>query len=91
MRRSPLIPDAVMLEDGRGTAVDESPTGIKLLLGINPAEGQILEIQTDHLTLGRAISLVEVCWTKLLVCDEEDLLYLVGCCVSFGPMRTQTI
>src|SRR5262245_32704562 len=77
--------DGVILEEGNGTAVDDSPTGMRLLLGIAPVEGQILEVQTYHVTLGRATSLVEVCWSKPLVYDEDDALYLVGCRVSFGP------
>src|SRR5262245_2862800 len=79
--------DGGVLEEGYGIAVDDSSTGMKLLLRVAPVEGQIVEIQTDHVTLGRAISLVEVCWTKLLDRDEGDVLYLVGCRVSFGPMR----
>jgi hypothetical protein len=94
MSRLALGPDdLVTLEEGRGAIVNESPTGLKLVLRVAPVEGQILEIHTDHLTLGRAIFLVEVCWTKPLDQDEEDmLLYFVGCRVSFGPMHSpQTI
>jgi len=82
--------NGVILEEGRGTAVDDSPTGIRLLLGIAPSEGQILEIQTEHVTLGRATSLLEVCWAKPLIYDEQRALYLVGCRVSFGPIRSET-
>ena len=79
--------DGVILEEGYGTAVDDSPTGMKLLLGIAPSEGQILEIQTGYLTLERAVCLVEVCWTQPLRDDGWEALYLVGCRLSFGPMR----
>ena len=81
--------DGVILEEGNGTAVDDSPTGMRLLLDIAPTEGQILEIQTDHLTLERAIWLVEVCWTQLLRDDGWEALYLVGCRLSFGPVRSE--
>ena len=94
MTRSSLNPDVLgeALEEGRGMVMDDSPTGIGLLLRVAPEEGQILEIQTSYLPLGPTISLVEVCWKKLLVRDEEDRLYLVGCRVSFGPMHSpQTI
>jgi len=83
--------DLVALKEGRGGIVDESPTGIGLLLRFAPVGGQILEIHTDQVTIGRAISLVEVCWAQPLIRDEEDVLYLVGCRVIFGPMRTQTV
>jgi hypothetical protein len=83
--------DGVVLEEGRGTAVNDSPTGMRLLLSVAPVKGQILEIQTGNLTHGRAICLVEVCWTKPLLNDEREVLYLVGCRLSFGPMRTETI
>ena len=56
--------DGVILEEGHGTAVNDSPTGMRLLLGVAPSKGQLLEIQTDDPTLERAICLVEVCWTK---------------------------
>lgn len=83
--------DGVVLEEGRGTAVNDSPTGVRLLLGVAPSKGQILEIQTGHLTLGRAICLVEVCWTKPLRNDGREALYLVGCRLSFGPLRSEAI
>ena len=82
-------PDGVMLQEGYGTAVDDSPTGMRLLLGIAPTEGQILEIQTGHLTLGRAIYLVEVCWIEPLRDDGWEALYLIGCRLRFGPMRSE--
>jgi hypothetical protein len=83
--------DGGILEEGHGTTVDGSPTGMRLLLGIAPTEGQILEIQTSDLTIGRATHLVEVCWTEPLVNNEQGALYLVGCCVSFGPMHSEAI
>src|SRR5262249_5169678 len=83
--------DGVVLEEGRGTAVNESPTGLRLLLTIAPVTGQILEIQTGDLPFGPAISIVEVCWTKPLVHDGQEGWYLVGCRLTFGPMRTQTL
>ncbi len=75
--------DGVMLEEGYGTAVNDSRTGVRLLLGVAPSKGQILEIQTNHSTLGRATCLVEVCWTKPLRSNEEEALYLVGCRMNF--------
>jgi len=83
--------DGVVLEEGQGTAVNDSPTGLRLLLGVAPSKGQILEIQTGHSTLGRVICLVEVCWTRPLRNDARESLYLVGCRLSFGPMRSQAV
>lgn len=83
--------DGVILEEGHGTAVNDSPTGMRLLLGVAPPTGQLLEIHTGDSTLGYAISLVEVCWTKLLRKDEEGALYLVGCRQNFGTMRAEAI
>lgn len=76
--------DGVMLEEGYGTAVNDSPTGIRLLLGVAPAKGQLLEIQTGHSAFKNAICLVEVCWTKPLRKESQGALYLVGCRVNFG-------
>ncbi len=75
--------DGGILEEGQGAAVNESPTGLRLLLGVAPSKGQLLEIQTGHSTLGHAICLAVVCWTKLLREDAQGVLYLVGCRVSF--------
>lgn len=82
--------DGVVLEEGHGTAVNDSPTGVRLLLCVAPSNGQILEIQTVHMALGHAICLVEVCWTKPLRNHEGEALYLVGCRLSFGPVRRES-
>ena len=71
--------DGTILEAGHGTAVNDSPTGLRLLLSVAPSKGQLLEIQTNDRTLERASCLVEVCWTKPLQEDAEGALYLVGC------------
>ena len=78
LRRS-VDRDSTILEEGQGTAVNDSPTGIRLLLRVAPSKGQLLEIQTNDRTLERATCLVEVCWTKPLQEDAEGALYLVGC------------
>jgi hypothetical protein len=83
--------DGGILEEGHGTAVNDSPTGMRLLLGVAPSKGQLLEIQTGHSTLGRAICLVEVCWTKPLREDEEGALYLVGCRQNFGTTNGEAV
>ncbi|HKQ34225.1 MAG TPA: hypothetical protein VJT11_02860 [Nitrospiraceae bacterium] len=71
--------NSAIREEGRGTAVNDSPTGMRLLLGVAPSKGQLLEIQTNDRTLERSICLVEVCWTKPLQEDTQETLYLVGC------------
>jgi len=83
--------DGVIIEEGHGTAVNDSSTGMRLLLGIAPSKGQLLEIQTGHSTLGRAICLVEVCWTKPLREDAQGALYLVGCRQNFGTTHSEAI
>ena len=83
--------DGVVLEEGYGTAVNDSRTGMRLLLGVAPSKGQILEIQTSHWTLGRAICLVEVCWTKPLRNDAREALYLVGCSMNFCTTQGEGI
>ena len=80
--------DVAIREEGRGTAVNDSPTGMRLLLGVAPSKGQLLEIQTNDRTLARSISLVEVCWTKPLREDTQETLYLVGCRQSFGTTHS---
>jgi hypothetical protein len=50
--------DGAILEEGHGTAVNDSLTGMRLLLGIAPPKGQLLEIQTDDRALQRTICLV---------------------------------
>jgi len=83
--------DGAILEEGHGTAVNDSPTGMRLLLGVAPSKGQLLEIQTGHSTLGRAICLVEVCWTKPLREDAQGALYLVGCRLNFGATHGEAV
>lgn len=83
--------DGVILEEGHGTAVNDSSTGMRLLLGIAPSKGQLLEIQTGHSTHPGAICLVEVCWTKPLREDAQGALYLVGCRQDFGTTHGEAI
>ena len=72
-------------EEGEGTVVDYSATGFRLLLGVAPPGGQLLEIQTAQSELKRSIYLLEVCWTKQVREDPQGRLYLVGCRLMFGP------
>lgn len=83
--------DGVILEEGHGTAVNDSSTGMRLLLGIAPSKGQLLEIQTGHSTRPGEICLVEVCWTKPLREDAQEALYLVGCRQDFGSTHGEAI
>ena len=83
--------DGAILEEGHGTAVNDSPTGMRLLLGVAPSKGQLLEIQTNDRTLERSICLVEVCWTKPLQEDTQETLYLVGCRQNIGAMHSEAI
>jgi hypothetical protein len=76
--------DGVILEEGHGTAVSDSPTGLRLLLGVAPTKGQLLEIQTGNSAIKNAVCLAEVCWTKPLRQESQGALYLVGCRVNFG-------
>ncbi len=76
--------DGAILEEGHGTAVNDSSIGMRLLLGVAPSKGQLLEIQTNDRTLERSICLVEVCWTKSLEEDTQEPLYLVGCRQTSG-------
>ena len=85
------VRDGASLEEGHGTAVNDSPTGMRLLLGVAPSKGQLLEIQTGHSTLGHAICLLEVCWTKPLREGAQGALYLVGCRLNFGTTHGEAI
>lgn len=82
--------DGVTLEEGFGSALNESPTGLRLLLGIAPHTGQLLEVQTADSTFRSGLYLAEVCWTKPLREDEQGALYLVGCRVNFGATQVVT-
>jgi len=83
--------EGTILEEGHGTAVNDSSTGLRLLLSIAPSKGQILEVQTSHSTRGHATCLAEVCWTKPLREDAEGALYLVGCRLNFDSTRAEAI
>ena len=83
--------DGAILEEGHGTAVNDSPTGMRLLLDVAPSKGQLLEIQTNDRTLERSICLVEVCWTKPLQEDTQETLYLVGCRQNSGATDNEAM
>ena len=67
--------------------MNDSPSGMRVLLGIAPPHGQFLEIQTNDRTLKRVVYLMEVCWTKLVREEAQGALYLVGCRLNFGAVQ----
>jgi hypothetical protein len=79
-------PAEVICEEGAGMTVNVSPSGMQLLLGVAPACGQVLEVHLGS-TLHQSVSLVEVRWTKPVRADLRDQLHLVGCRLTFGPLR----
>lgn len=83
--------DGAVLEEGQGASVNKSVTGMRLLLGVAPSKGQMLEVQTGHSPAGPALCLVEVCWTKPLRKSVQGALYLVGCRQNFGIMFDEAI
>lgn len=83
--------DGAILEEGQGASVNKSSTGMRLLLGIAPSKGQLLEIQTGPSIAGPGLCLVEVCWTKPLRRGVQGALYLVGCRQNFGIMYDEAI
>lgn len=83
--------DGAILEEGQGASVNKSSTGMRLLLGIAPSKGQLLEIQTGPSIAGPGLCLVEVCWTKPLRRGVQGALYLVGCRQNFDIMYDEAI
>ena len=83
--------DGAIFEEGYGMAVNDSPTGMRLLLAVAPSKGHLLEIHTGHSTLGRAICLLEVCWAKPLRENAQGALYLVGCRLNFGITHDEAV
>ncbi len=79
-------PHEIVCEEGAGMTVNVSPSGMQLLLGVAPACGQVLEVHLGS-TLHQSVSLVEVRWTKPVRADLHDQLHLVGCRLTFGPLR----
>ena len=76
--------DAVF-EEQVGLTINESKSGLQLLLGTAPEKGKLIEVHLDARGMKPAFSLVEVQWSKLLRKTQEGELYLVGCRMSFGP------
>jgi hypothetical protein len=83
--------DGAVLEEGQGASVNNSSTGMRLLLGVALLKGQMLEVQTGHSSARQALCLVEVCWTKPLRKNVQGALYLVGCRQNFGIMYDEAI
>jgi hypothetical protein len=76
--------DAVF-EQYSGVTVNESKSGLLLLLGSAPPKGKLLEVHTEGTGLRPSFSLVEVRWSKPVRRTSDGDLYLVGCRMSFGP------
>jgi hypothetical protein len=79
--------DDVVFEEGAGMTVNQSPSGMQLLLAVAPRCGQLLEVHLDCASMQRTVSLVEVRWTKPVRDDQHGQLHLVGCRLTFGPSR----
>lgn len=80
-------PDEVICEEGAGMTVNVSRSGMQLLMGVAPARGQVLEVHLGSSGVNQSVSLVEVRWTKPVRADLQDQLHLVGCRLTFGPLR----
>jgi len=79
-------PDRILIEEGAGITVNLSRSGMRLMLGVAPTVGQLLEVHRGGL-LQRSVSLVEVRWTKPVRTDAQGQLHLIGCRLTFGPSR----
>jgi hypothetical protein len=77
--------DEAMFEEQTGVLVNESRSGMLLMLGSSPPEGKLIEVHTGGTSLRPFFSLVEVRWSKPIRNTSEGDLYLVGCRMSFGP------
>ena len=81
-----LDTERILIEEGTGLTVNVSRSGMRLMLGVAPRIGQLLEVHRGGL-LHRSVSLVEVRWTKPVRTDAQGQLHLIGCRLTFGPSR----
>ena len=81
-----LDTERILIEEGAGLMVNVSRSGMRLMLGVAPKIGQLLEVHRGGL-LHRSVSLVEVRWTKPVRTDAQGQLHLIGCRLTFGPSR----
>jgi len=80
-----IDPTDAVFEEQVGVTVNQSSSGMQLLLGSAPQKGKLLEVHVDAKGLKPSFSLVEVRWSKLVRKTADGELYLVGCRLSFGP------
>jgi len=79
----PLGPNSIVIEEGTGVTVNQSPSGALLLASFAPTQGKLLEVSTEGTFLKSSVSLVEVQWSKLVCETSEGQLHLVGCRKAF--------
>ena len=79
----PLGPNSIVIEEGTGVTVNQSPSGALLLASFAPTQGKLLEVSTEGTFLKSSVSLVEVQWSKLVCETSEGQLHLIGCRKAF--------
>ncbi len=74
--------EAFEYHQGAGTALNMSPEGMSLLVGIQVRILQVLQLYISHPQTGQTTSQVQVLWTRPA---EDGKKYVVGCKFVSGP------
>jgi PhoPQ-activated pathogenicity-related protein len=80
--------EIVEFSDGHALSLNASLGGFLLLMPQSPECRQVFEVHTPmSIEEGRAVKLVEVCWTRELTFGTVGKVYLVGVKSIFEPAR----
>jgi len=79
-----ILEDQVVIQEGEAYSLNRSVHGILILMGNQPRDQQLLEVQILESRWRRSLNLYEVQWTKPVCVEEQGDLFLVGCRLTFG-------
>ena len=80
-----LDDEQFFLSDGEGALLAVGTGGMVILVGEDLAAERILEVRTWDASVGLTVSLLEVCWSRKAVSQEEKDRYVVEGKFLFRP------
>jgi hypothetical protein len=77
--------EPAVIEEGTAVALNRSTEGILLLMCRAPQAKQLIEVHSSRQGRDGTVDVFDVRWTKTVLVESFENLYLVGCQRMFGP------
>jgi len=70
--------DSIVIHQGEALSLNISDGGMLLMMDQAPPARQVFELHMPASTVVKVPTLVEVCWTRPVPIEDDDMRYLVG-------------